>query len=212
MSQAVVPPRTTVWNVPNRLSAIRLGLSIFTFVFISVGWYWAAFIVFVVAAGTDWVDGWWARKFDQVTKLGRILDPFCDKVLVCGTYILLAVAMREFPWYAAITGWIAVVVFGREILVTGIRGFIEQSGGDFSAKMAGKVKMWFQCIAAGACLLALAVAGEGDARVEASQLAGLPDWLWTTLAVSVWLAVLSTLWSGYLYVMLAIKSVDLGGR
>ena len=153
-------PNNDVFNVPNKLSAARLLLSIAVFALIPWHFYWAALIIFVIAAGTDWVDGWWARKYDQVTQLGRILDPFCDKILICGTYILLAVemtAVESFPWYAIIAGWMAVVIVGRELLVTVIRSLVEGSGGDFSAKMAGKVKMWFQCIAVGAALVALGI-------------------------------------------------------
>lgn len=203
----------TIWNVPNRLSMARLVLSILVFIFIPLGWYWAALVAFVIAAGTDWIDGWWARKYDQVTKLGRILDPFCDKILICGTFILIAVAMREFPWYAAITGWMAVVVVGREMLVTGLRSFIEQSGGDFSAKMAGKLKMWFQCIAAGACLAALACATDvSEAGFTTVDLTRIPAWLNGTTIVFVWLALLSTVWSGWQYVAIAFRSIDLASR
>ena len=46
-------------------------------------------VLFIIAAGTDWLDGWYARKYQQVTTLGRILDPFADKVVVCGTFIFL---------------------------------------------------------------------------------------------------------------------------
>ena len=46
--------------------------------------------MFIVAASTDWLDGYWARKYGQVTKLGRILDPFVDKIIICGTFIFLA--------------------------------------------------------------------------------------------------------------------------
>lgn len=185
---------TTIDNVPNRISAARLVLSVGVFVLITVGWYWAALITFVIAAGTDWVDGWWARRYGQVTQLGRILDPFCDKILICGAYILLAVAMRDrFPWYVSITGWMAVVVVARELLVTALRSFIEQSGGDFSAKMAGKLKMWFQCFAVGACLIGLAQP-PGDT---------LPIWLWITQLVTVWLALISTVQSGWEYVQAA---------
>ncbi len=206
------PSETTatqsIWNVPNRISVARLVLSILVFAFLPLGWYWAAFVSFVVAAGTDWVDGWWARKYDQVTQLGRILDPFCDKVLICGTFILLAVAMRDYPWYAKVAGWMAVVVVAREILVTALRSIIEQSGGDFSAKMAGKLKMWFQCIAAGACMIALAVSGPDPAASETP----VPAWLNITVIISVWVAVASTLQSGYLYIVGAVDQIDLGAR
>ncbi len=199
----------TIWNVPNRLSLARLLLSILVFVFLPLGYYWLALVGFVIAAGTDWIDGWWARKFDQVTQLGRILDPFCDKFLVCGTFILLAVEMRDYPWYAGVAGWMAVTIVARELLVTALRSFIENAGGDFSAKMAGKLKMWFQCIAIVACLWTLAWVGREPA---ASNAAAIPDWLNATVILSLWLAVLSTLYSGYQYVVSAIQSIDLGAR
>ena len=187
----------------------RLFLAILVFVFLPLGMYQIAMVGFIVAAGTDWVDGWWARKYDQVTQLGRMLDPFCDKFLICGTFVLLAVEMREYPWYASVAGWMAVVIVARELLVTAIRSFIENSGGDFSAKMAGKLKMWFQCIAAVACLVALSIAGR-DPLAEGSE--PIPTWLNLTIIISVWLAVLSTLYSGYQYVVTAAKSIDLGAR
>ena len=80
-----------IWNVPNRISMARLILACAVFVLIPMQLYWLAFVIFLIAAGTDWVDGWYARKYDQVTQLGRILDPFCDKILICGLFILLAV-------------------------------------------------------------------------------------------------------------------------
>ena len=199
----------TIWNVPNKLSKARLFLAILVFVFLPLGMYQIAMVGFIVAAGTDWVDGWWARKYDQVTQLGRMLDPFCDKFLICGTFVLLAVEMREYPWYASVAGWMAVVIVARELLVTAIRSFIENSGGDFSAKMAGKLKMWFQCIAAVACLVALSIAGR-DPLAEGSE--PISTWLNLTIIISVWLAVLSTLYSGYQYVVTAAKSIDLGAR
>ena len=186
-----------IWNVPNKLSAARLFLSFVVFALIPLGLYWTALVIFLIAAGTDWIDGWWARKYDQVTQLGRILDPFCDKILICGVFILLAVAMDDveaIAWYAKVAGWMAVVVVGRELLVTVIRSLIEGSGGDFSAKMAGKLKMWFQCIAAGAALVALALNAHGNE---------IPTWLMITMVISTWVAVASTLHSGYLYVIAA---------
>ena len=184
-----------IFNVPNKISAARLFLAIIFFVLLPMKLYWAGLVVFLVAAGTDWVDGWYARKYDMVTKLGRVLDPFCDKILICGAFILLAVEMDpKFEWYAKIAGWMAVVVVGRELLVTVLRSMIEGAGGDFSAKMAGKLKMWFQCIAVGACLVGLALhANAGE----------IPVWLHWTIVISVWLSVFSTLHSGWLYVQAA---------
>jgi len=108
-------------NVPNVLTMARLVLSIVVFVLVPLGFYFSALLVFVVAASTDWVDGYWARRFNQVTQLGRIFDPFVDKIIVCGLFIFLA-AERE----SGIAAWMAVVVVGRELLVTALRGFIEQ--------------------------------------------------------------------------------------
>ncbi len=188
--------KSKVFNVPNKLSAARLVLSVIVCALIPLKFYWAALVLFVIAAGTDWLDGWYARKYNMVTKLGRVLDPFCDKVLICGTFILLAVEMDgpDFPWWAKIAGWMAVVVICRELLVTVLRSMIEGAGGDFSARMAGKIKMWFQCIVVVASLLALAMGAGGDE---------VPQWLLITIGISAWVAVISTLQSGWNYVVAA---------
>ncbi len=189
-------------NVPNRISAARLGLAFVVFALIPLQQYWAALIVFVIAAGTDWVDGWYARKYNLVTQLGRILDPFCDKILICGAYILLAVAMApDFAWYQGIAGWMAVVVVGRELLVTVIRSMIEGQGGDFSAKMAGKLKMVFQCAAVVLSLVVLAMHASDPEK-------GVPLWLMWLTAISIWGSVISTLHSGLLYVFAAIQLME----
>ena len=134
-------------NFPNLLTSLRLLLSIVLFIVIGIAQldstaaqtesqlYWAALIIFVVAASTDWVDGFWARRYGQVTVLGRIFDPFVDKVIICGTFIFLVASPGS-----KIAAWMAVVVTGREMLVTVLRSFFEQQGTDFSAKMAGKLK------------------------------------------------------------------------
>ena len=99
----------------------------------------------------------------------------------------------------------AVVVVGRELLVTALRGFIEQRGGDFSAKMAGKLKMVFQCVAGGFGLGALMYAN-GTAPGWMQMI--LPAaWFAVLLPVAVWLAVLSTVYSGLQYVVVAIKQI-----
>jgi len=188
------PLSTNPYNVPNALTLARLILSIAIFVLIPFGQYLAALVVFIVAASTDWIDGWWARKYGQVTKVGRVFDPFVDKIIICGTFIYLAAEKNS-----GIAAWMAVVVMGRELLVTVIRSMVEQSGGDFSAGMAGKLKMVVQCVAAGASLFALhffAMHPEGHP---------LPPWLYWTLLVSVWGAMLLTIYSGVEYVFAAAK-------
>ncbi len=189
----------TIVNVPNVLTTARFLLSIVVFILIPLQHYLAAMVVFVIAAGTDWIDGWWARKYQQVTKLGRIFDPFVDKIIICGTFIFLA---AEWP-ASGIAPWMAVVVMGREMLVTAIRGFIEQHGGDFSAQMMGKLKMVFQCAAVVASLLTLRywqLRPAGDVNWFPG-----PGWLFCALYASVWLAVITTVYSGLEYIVAAAR-------
>jgi CDP-diacylglycerol--glycerol-3-phosphate 3-phosphatidyltransferase len=197
----------TIVNVPNVLTTARFVLAIVVFALIPFERYFEATIVFVIAAGTDWIDGWWARKYNQVTKLGRIFDPFVDKIIICGAFTFLAAERGS-----GILPWMAVVVMGREMLVTAIRGFIEQQGGDFSAQMAGKLKMVFQCVAVVASLMALrhyamhvSVAAPREWLAEP-----LPPWLYYTLHTSVWLAVVSTVYSGAEYVIAAARILGRG--
>ena len=178
---------TRVWTVPNILSALRLKLAIVFFALLEQGGYTAALAAFVVAAGTDWVDGWYARRYGQVSRLGRILDPLVDKVLVCGAFILLAALPGN-----AIAPWMAVVVVVRELVVTAVRAEMERAGRDFSAGMAGKLKMVLQCAAVVVELARLAFPGE-YAAVE-----GLRPGSWLALG-----AVALTAWSGIEYVVKA---------
>lgn len=181
-------PTNDLFNVPNQLTAVRFVLSIVVFVLIPLQSYLAALIVFLIAASTDWVDGWYARKYNQVSKFGRMFDPFVDKIIICGTFIFLGAEQGS-----GIAAWMAVVVVGREMLVTALRASIEQSGGDFSASFAGKLKMVFQCAAVVASMLLL---WKG---IDA------PSWLPTTVLVLAWVAILSTVQSGLDYIFAAAK-------
>ena len=191
---AKLASENVIWNVPNIITMVRLVLSIAVFVLIPLQQFMAALIVFVIAASTDWMDGYWARKYGQVTKLGRVLDPFVDKIIICGTYIFLAAEAGS-----GITAWMATVIMGREMLVTALRSVIEGSGGDFSAKWAGKVKMVVQCIAVVASLLVL--------QHLATQKEPVADWLHYTLLVSAWGAILITIYSGLEYVVIAARKI-----
>ena len=186
--------QASMLNLPNQITLARLALSVVVFVLIPFGYYLAALVIFLLAAGTDWLDGYIARKFDLVTKLGRILDPFVDKFLICGVFIYLAAVPAS-----GVAAWMAVVVVARELLVTVIRSFLEGEGVDFSAKTAGKLKMVFQCLAAAVSLFVLS-------RSE------VPGWMQTTLVASAWLAVASTVYSGAGYVMRAISLLKLSGN
>ncbi|MCS5629511.1 MAG: CDP-diacylglycerol--glycerol-3-phosphate 3-phosphatidyltransferase [Pirellulaceae bacterium] len=199
--KATTTNQTAVLNTPNLITLTRFALSIVVFVLMSYRFYDASFWIFVIAASTDWVDGYIARRTNQVTQLGRILDPFCDKMIICGVYILIAIeaARMPNPHWSLITGWMAVVVVGRELLVTMLRGYIEQHGGDFSASKSGKIKMVFQCIAVGGCLLVLAMNGSTD------SFAVLIGWI---TGIAVWLAIVSTIYSGIIYIFAATKMVQ----
>jgi len=190
-----------VFNLPNQLTSLRLILSVVLFCLIALGYYLPSFVLFIIAAGTDWLDGHFARKYGQVTTLGRILDPFADKVIICGTFIFIAAIPVMYKDPFGLKAWMVVVIVGRELLVTALRSFIEQRGSDFSAKMAGKLKMFLQCIAAGVCLYYLHWSGivDGEATVQT------PEWSHWVLAVSVWSAVVLTVYSGVGYVVAAVK-------
>jgi len=194
---------STVFNVPNQLSMLRLILSVVLFGFLAWECYVVAMVLFLIAALTDFVDGWYARKYEQVTQLGRILDPFADKTLICGTFIFLAAvpAMRADIWFG-VQAWMVVVIVAREMLVTALRGFIEERGGDFSAKMAGKLKMVLQCVAAATAMFYLTYPIDPGTRAVAAP--ERSRWL---LGVSLWGTVLLTLYSGLMYVLIAIQAV-----
>lgn len=196
------PALGVVWNVPNILSISRLVLSVICFALLAVEWYLPALIFFAIAAGTDWVDGFWARRYGQITQLGRILDPFADKIVICGTFIFLAAVPPTITGESAseITAWMAVVVVARELLVTALRGFFEEHGFDFSAKWSGKWKMVFQCIAVAASLARLWIY-----RYEASAWHPVPpDWTTWAVRLVVWIAVAMTVYSGWVYVQRAL--------
>jgi len=179
------PTSTPVWSLPNQITISRVALTLVLFGLISQQWYASSFVVFIVAASTDWLDGYFARRYGLVTQLGRILDPFADKLIICGTFIFLAAIPGS-----RITAWMAVIIMGRELLVTALRSFLERQGRDFSADLSGKVKMVLQCTAAGASLF---------------YLAWSPTWLPLPLDVCAWSAVALTLYSGFGYVRRAIR-------
>lgn len=136
-------------NLPNAITLSRLVLAIVLFVLIDAdGWWRTAAVVFVLAAFTDFLDGWLARRHGQVTTLGRILDPFVDKIIICGAFIFLLHKPDS-----GVTGWITFLIVAREMFITSLRAFLEQSGRDFSAMWSGKIKMVLQCAAVPLCLL-----------------------------------------------------------
>ncbi len=189
-------------NVPNQLTLARILLSVVLFLFLVLEFYKTSFVLFVITAGTDWLDGYWARKYGQITKLGRVLDPFADKLFICGTFILLSAVppLDSGVEPSAITAWMAVVIVGRELLVTALRTFVEQEGGDFSAKWAGKWKMVLQCLAAGWSIVHLTYVDPATAAWSTTP----PAWMSQGLVIVVWGAVLLTVYSAVGYVQAAL--------
>jgi CDP-diacylglycerol--glycerol-3-phosphate 3-phosphatidyltransferase len=146
-------------NLPNQITLARLGLAILFFILLAqfdirkptVWLLDLCIVLFVTAASTDWLDGYLARKHNQITAFGRVLDPFVDKVLVCGTFVFLAGAhfhRADGEQVTRMAPWMVVVILGRELLVTGLRGFSEARGVSFGAHNYGKAKMILQSIAA----------------------------------------------------------------
>ncbi|MBD15442.1 MAG: CDP-diacylglycerol--glycerol-3-phosphate 3-phosphatidyltransferase [Planctomycetaceae bacterium] len=193
---------TNLMNVPNQVTISRIFLSIVLFVFLSLGWYLTSMVLFVLTAITDWVDGYWARKYEQITQLGRVLDPFADKLFICGTFVFLAAVpdLANGITPSGITAWMAVVIIGRELLVTALRTFVEQEGGDFSAKWVGKWKMVLQCLAAGWSIVHLSYVNDAQNAWQTAP----PSWMSQGLVYVVWGALLLTLYSGWVYIQASL--------
>lgn len=193
------------FNLPNRITLARLLSSLALFGVLTfmdekelAGSHhrlsWVAWGLFVLTAATDWLDGYLARKRGEVTTLGRIMDPFVDKVVICGTFIFLASMTPEI-----VSPWLVVVIVSREFFVNGIRGYMESRGIAFAARMAGKIKMTLQSLAAGGVLLLIAI-GDVPARE--------PRWLHLLCTGLVWAALVSTLYSGWIYARIAFRHLD----
>lgn len=160
-----------------------------------------AMVLFVLAAITDAADGYLARKWQVVSVFGRVMDPFADKLLVLGTAVMLVTPTFEISengqlvMAAGFTGWMAVVILGRELLVTSIRGVFEARGIDFSASFSGKAKMIIQSVAIPGCLL---IAGlYGSQR---------PDWAGWAVTLAAWGTTLVTAASAVPYITRALRA------
>jgi CDP-diacylglycerol--glycerol-3-phosphate 3-phosphatidyltransferase len=184
-------------NWPNAITMSRLILALVLFALIDYQGYWkTGVIVFVVAAATDALDGFIARRYGMVTVLGRILDPFVDKFIICGAFIFLLAKSGS-----GINAWMVMIVIGREMFITGLRGFLEQQGKDFSAAWSGKVKMGLQCVAVAASLMSLAP--------EVTESA-YKDQFFLLRDILLWGAVFATGWSGLIYVVRGAKLLRQG--
>jgi CDP-diacylglycerol--glycerol-3-phosphate 3-phosphatidyltransferase len=162
-------------QVPNALTLFRLVLAAVFFIILNQyrygshestadhTWLIISFFLFILAAITDWLDGFLARKWKVETTFGRIMDPFCDKVLVLGAFIYLSgprfvipQAVEQHDFLTMITGiypWMVVLMLARELLVTSIRGEMESQGVKFGAKLSGKLKTTCQLVVIPAVIL-----------------------------------------------------------
>ncbi len=196
MSQQAARPGHWL-NTPNMITIARLILAAVLFVLIEAdGWWKTATVLFMVAAATDFLDGYIARRYGLVTPLGRILDPFADKIIICGSFVFL-LAVDSSGRDCGMTAWIVVVVLAREMFVTSLRGFLEQQGRDFSAALSGKLKMVVQCAAVPLCLLSLD-----------SDLAQRWAWLVPVRDVTLWGTVAVTVYSGVEYSVRAMTMLS----
>jgi len=187
-------------NLPNAITTSRLLLAIVLFALIDYEGYWiTGAVVFVIAAATDALDGFIARRYGMVTVLGRILDPFVDKFIICGTFIFLL----EKQFDSGINAWMVMIVIGREMFVTGLRSFLEQQGKDFSAALSGKLKMGLQCIALTFSLVSLAPEIKDSLWFDRGNFYLVRD-------ILLWAAVAATVWSGLVYIVRAAKLLGKG--
>jgi CDP-diacylglycerol--glycerol-3-phosphate 3-phosphatidyltransferase len=183
------PAPSPLANLPNQLTLGRFVLAVVLFVLIAFEqWPWCL-VVFLAAAVTDWLDGFLARRYKLGTDLGRNLDPMADKVLVCGAFIFLLPVPG-----AVLQPWMVTVVVLRELVITGLRSYLEGQGAKFGADWFGKLKMWFQSVALVAIFVRLSVQATSWATFSAA--------VWDDLiAILLYATVIATALSGmqYLY-------------
>src|SRR5437868_453951 len=185
------PARPSLWTLPNQLTLSRLGLGVVLFALIEWEFWLGCIVIFSLAAVTDWLDGYFARRQGLVSPLGRMLDPLVDKVVVCGAFIFLL--RRDDTGLAA---WMVVIIVSRELLITGLRGFMEQQGAEFGADRLGKWKMFLQCIVLFAVFTLLA-RGEIDLPNDYPLLWARAALIYLTVALTA-LSGLQYLWKAYL--------------
>lgn len=188
-------------HLPNALTVFRVvlagaffaALNAFRYPDHKIIWGNIAIVLFIAAAITDALDGHLARKWHVESLFGRLMDPFCDKVLVLGAFIYLTGPrftvpewVQEGRYFTMATGvypWMVVLILARELLVTGIRGVIEGMGVSAASKWSGKAKMILQSIAI-PCVIFLVVNFRPHEHDWARLICGML--IYTTLVVTVW--------------------------
>lgn len=154
--------------------------------------HWIALVAFVIAAISDFLDGWLARKMGLVTNMGKLIDPLADKILVSAAYVYLT-AMNLCPV------WVTVVIIGREFLVTGLRQLAVEAGQVIPADWLGKWKTGAQLCFCITCLhhFAYMDLNPENPVVKLFQYLSRPEG-WLTIG-SLWASLIMTVWSGWNY-------------
>ena len=181
--------KSAAFNLPNRITLSRLLLSVIFFYFLSHRYFNVALVIFFVAVITDWLDGYLARKWDLSTDLGRIVDPFVDKVIICGAFIIFIHIAKD-----VIAPWMVIVIVAREFFVSSVRGFSESKGVKFASNMWGKTKMVIQ---------------SGTICAMILYYAHFKNIIWMEYIVYafIWITVIVTIISGIIYVLSAKKTL-----
>ncbi|MFP4668030.1 MAG: CDP-diacylglycerol--glycerol-3-phosphate 3-phosphatidyltransferase [Desulfobacterales bacterium] len=189
MAQGVKHFFSHILGYPNSLTLFRVAavpLLIILLLFDNKVCGILAALVFAVAAITDYFDGYLARRYGQVSDLGKMLDPLADKLLVSSALIML-VSLGRVP------GWAVCIILGRELAVTGLRAVISEHGADVSASLLGKYKTGFQIASIIPLLIHYQYFGLNFHAVGMALF---------------WLALLITLWSGVDYFMRFWKHIS----
>jgi CDP-diacylglycerol--glycerol-3-phosphate 3-phosphatidyltransferase len=145
-----------IWNLPNSLTLFRIFLVPFLVVVLLTkfsGREYAGLSIFLVAAITDFFDGYIARRTNKITRLGTLLDPIADKLLISSALISL-VELGLAP------AWMIVIIIGREFAVSGLRSIAAQQGVTIAASPLGKGKTVSQVIAIAFLILGYEILGE----------------------------------------------------
>jgi CDP-diacylglycerol--glycerol-3-phosphate 3-phosphatidyltransferase len=210
-------------NLPNAITIGRIALALLLAPMIltdSFGMRLAAFVVFLVAAFSDLVDGRLARSRNLITDFGKLADPLADKLLLATTFISFyylshgGEPQTPFPWFGdVLPWWILAILFGRELFITIFRGYAARRGVVLAAGRAGKLKAVFQNIATGAVIAWYALWSAARAQGWSTHFWN-DVWLpfhrvFSILALSV--AVILTVWSLVVYLQ-SFRAIDLRGR
>ena len=148
-----------MWTLPNILTVARILLApviaLLPFINGSTPKI-IAFLVFLVAAFSDVIDGWYARRYQVITDLGKLLDPLADKLLLLATLVPIFWMTRHptlltneaidyrIPWWGSLPVWVAILLLGRELLMTLFRAQAKRRGVVIAANKYGKLKTIFQ--------------------------------------------------------------------